>query len=752
MKKLWRTYRYRVISGLLIFATWFLWPIKEDFLQVPFSTVVNDSSGELLSATIASDEQWRFPVIEEVPERFSKAIITYEDKRYYSHPGVDPLAVARAIKQNIKARKVVSGASTITMQVGRMISGYQNRTLCQKLKELRIALRLELWYSKEDILRWYSSLAPYGGNVVGLEAACWRYFHKSPEQLSWAEASTLAVLPNAPSLIHVNRNRHLLKSKRDQLLKMLYDQELLDEIDLEAALEEPLPSRLYPLPQKAPHLLQLVKQQPDKKDLFDIDADLQSSISEVMTQLHGEWRQNEINNAGCIVLDTKTGKVIAYHGNIKGSVESDVDVIQARRSSGSILKPFLYAHMMDKKMITPDEIVFDIPTYIAGFNPSNYNKTYSGAVSASEALQRSLNVPFVRMLRSFGISPFLDHLQDHGLSSLDRSADHYGLSVILGGGEVRLWDLAYAYRGLGAALIHNEEVAGLSPAVVYQTLDALKGLNRPDEEGDWHRMNSRAPIAWKTGTSYGHRDAWAVGVHPDITIGVWVGNADGEGREGIIGTKTAGRLLFAVAGRADLSTRWFDEPLTEMAYLRKCHHSGMLASASCPQVDTILWPAITEHADVCMYHEVHIVSRDENWRYDGECADVEGTELQAYFDLPASAAYYYKRCHPDWSPLPPVHPICRQSSPSDQMDIVYPNPDEYVYLPKDLNEDQQSLVVRVAHVRQDATLFWYIDDTFMGETRDFHSYAFLPDAGHHVITVVDDAGYQLSRKVTVMRG
>lgn len=742
----------QVVGLLVIFTTWFLWPVSEDFLDVPFSTVVNDSSGELLSASIAADEQWRLPVIDQVPERFAKAIITYEDKRFYTHPGVDPLALARAIKQNAKAKRIVSGASTISMQVGRIISGYQNRSLWQKVKELRTALRLEVWHSKEDILRWYSSLAPYGGNVVGLQAACWRYYHKSPDQLSWAEAATLAVLPNAPSLIHVNRNRHLLQSKRDHLLRLLYKEGHLDEIDLEASYEEPLPSKLYALPQKAPHLLQLVKQRPDIRDKIDIDPALQASIAEVMHHLHGDWQQNEISNAGCIVLDTKTGQVIAYHGNIKGTIEADVDMIQARRSSGSILKPFLYAHMMDKQMITPEQIVLDIPTYIAGFSPSNYNKNYSGAISASEALQRSLNVPYVRMLKRYGISPFLDHLRDHGLSSLDRTADNYGLSLVLGGGEVRLWDLAYAYRDLGASLIHNEEVAGLSPSVVYQTLDALKGLNRPDEEGDWQRMDSRAPIAWKTGTSYGHRDAWGIGVHPEITIAVWVGNADGEGRDGIIGTKTAGRLLFAVAGRASLGMRWFDEPLTDMAYLRKCHHSGMLASTSCPQVDTVFWPVTTEQADVCSYHEVHIVSKDRSWRFDGYCDEVSESELHPYFDLPASAAHYYKRSHPDWSPLPPVHPDCDQAKATDEMDIIYPTPNEYVYLPKDLNEEQQSLVVRVAHARQDATLYWYMDDRYFGETRDFHSYGFLPEAGDHIITIVDDTGYQLSRKVTVTRG
>ena len=735
-----------------IFLCWLLWPIDTEFLELPYSTYVNDSQGKLLSASIASDEQWRFPVIEELPEKFAQAIIVYEDKRFLRHPGIDPFAIARAAKQNIQAQKVVSGASTLTMQLARLISHHPERSILYKLLEMRIALRLELWYDKEEILRWYSSLAPFGGNVVGLEAACWRYYSKPPEKLSWAEAATLAVLPNAPALIHVNRNRDQLLTKRDYLLGLLHQEGRLDAMDLEAALIEPLPSKTHPLPQEAPHLLDL-KRKGVQVDHVNIDHQLQQSSASVMNQLYDEWRQNEIYNAAVMILDTKSGDVLAYHGNVPMTTqEQSVDMIQARRSSGSILKPFLYAHMIDRGMITPEELVWDIPTYISGFNPTNYNKTYAGAVPVDEALQRSLNVPFVRLLRAYGISPFLERLGEHGLSTLDRSADHYGLSLILGGGEVTLWDLVHAYRKMGAALIDKDEDYLLSLASVYKTLDALKGLNRPDEEGDWQRMSSRASMAWKTGTSYGHRDAWAIGVHPELTIGVWVGNADGEGREGIIGTKTAGRLLFALAGKANLSNTWFDEPLEEMRYLRKCHHSGLLASSTCEKVDTVLWPGITERAEVCTYHRSYVVTEDDKWRLDGDCHNDLDAKSKAYLELPVTVAYYYKRSHPEWSPVPPLSPGCRSHPQDGAMDIVYPEPNELIYLPKDLNAAQQSLIVRVAHTRQQAKLYWYLDDNYKGETRDFHSYAFLPEAGDHVITVVDDAGYKLSRKVTILRG
>jgi len=436
--------RYLRLLGLAVLLVWFFWPVSKDFLDFPYSTVVNDKYGDLLSATIAHDEQWRFPIINSVPERFAKAIITYEDKRFYGHPGIDFLALGRAVVQNIKARTVVSGASTLTMQLARLRSG-GDRTIWQKVKEMRTAMRLELWHSKKEILSWYTSLAPFGGNVVGLEAACWRYYHKSPDRLSWAEAATLAVLPNAPSLIHVNRNRDRLLKKRDFLLQALMEEGHIDAIDLEAALAEPLPSEVYPLPQFAPHLLTLQRRL-NKKDQINlsIDPELQSSTAAVMNRLYQEWQQNDINNAGCIVLDTKTGEILAYHGNIPhASSEGSVDVVQARRSSGSILKPFLYAHMLEEELLTPQQLVWDIPTFISGFHPSNYNKKYSGAVAADVALQSSLNVPFVRMLQTYGISPFLHRLKGHGLTTLYQNAEYYGLSLILGGGEVTLWELMH---------------------------------------------------------------------------------------------------------------------------------------------------------------------------------------------------------------------------------------------------------------------------------------------------------------------
>ena len=748
--------RKTYISVLVIMMSWLLWPVSDSFLQLPYSTVVNDVDGGLLSAQIAEDHQWRFPVIEEVPERFEKSLLTFEDKRFYNHFGVDPLAFGRAVQQNLTQKRIVSGASTLTMQVARLVSNHKERSLLNKLKEIRLALRLELWYGKRDILRWYTSLAPFGGNVVGLEAACWRYFQKRPNQLSWAESATMAVLPNAPSLIHINKNRVRLLKKRNRLLQSLHDKSIIDDIDLEASLLEPLPDRFYNLPNDAPHLLQNLKSKMLTKAHVSINSTLQQSLGDLMNQLYDEWSENEVNNAGCLILDTKSGNLLAYQGNVpKTNHEQAVDMIQARRSSGSILKPFLYAHMVDEGLITPSELLKDVPTYIAGFNPSNYNRTYNGAVGADEALQRSLNVPAVRMLQSYGIDKFLHQLKGHNISTLPHDGDHYGLSLILGGGEVTLWELAHAYRQMGASLLDNDDKAGsksiLSKSATFQTLEVLKDLSRPDEEGNWQLMDSRATMAWKTGTSYGHRDAWAVGVSPDVTIAAWVGNADGEGRDGIVGTTTAGRLLFTAAGLMNLSGTWFNAPYEEMSHLRKCHHSGMLASVNCPQVETVLWPAISERSSVCKYHLPVSITTDGSYRIDGSCKGDLVYKNSSFLMLPPTVAQYYKRSHPEWLSPPPLHPACDVDEAERVMEIVYPLKDDVIYLARDFDQSEQSVVARVSHSRSDSKLFWYLDDQYLGESQDFHSFAFAPKEGHHKITIIDDHGNRAYRNIEILR-
>ena len=569
-----KKYKKQFFSVLALTLIWFYFCLPDPLFSDPYSTVLNDNKGKLIGAKIASDGQWRFPLIDSVPKNFEDAIITFEDKRFRSHLGIDIVSLGRAVVQNINAGRVESGASTLSMQVIRMSRKGKSRNIYQKIIEMILAVRLELRYSKDEILQLYTSHAPFGGNVVGLEAASWRYYKKHPSKLSTSEACMLAVLPNAPSLIHISKNRPKLLEKRNRLLSKMKNHGLIGESDLDLYLLERIPDKPYPLPSNARHLLEYVhKTKPETITNCTVDSDIQIMANEIANYHHHINAQSDIHNMSILVLDTKSGEVKAYIGNAPNTKhESAVDMIQAKRSSGSVLKPILYAHMIDEGKIMPQALSRDVPTQIRGFNPKNYNRKYSGATPADMALAMSLNIPAVYNLQQYGVEPFINRLNDHGFSTIDKSADHYGLSLILGGGEVTLWELCGAYASMGSTLInfnHNDEKyihteektpritptetltteiyknpTLLSAGAVYKTFEAMLKVIRPGADGAWEQYSSSKPIAWKTGTSYGHRDAWAVGVSPKYTVGVWVGNADGEGKNSLIGVSKAGPVLF----------------------------------------------------------------------------------------------------------------------------------------------------------------------------------------------------------------
>lgn len=563
MKRLLK-YKWYLV-GIFLFLSIYYFILPEELFHEPYSTVLEDDKGELLSAAIASDGQWRFPEVNAVPQKFSTALVLFEDKRFRNHPGVDILSLSRSIKQNILQGKVVSGGSTISMQVIRLSRRGKPRNLFQKLVEIVLATRLELRYTKDEILSMYASHAPFGGNVVGLEAACWRYFGRDPNELSWGEASLLAVLPNAPSLIHPGKNRDRLKAKRDLLLDKLQRAGKIDASTCSLSKDEPIPEKPQSLPHNARHLLARAANEghAGQKIKSTITALLQLRVQQIINDHHQRLKGNQIFNAAALVVEVRTGNIVAYVGNTdvkeKGRYSEAVDVVMARRSTGSILKPFLFAAMLDAGKILPHTLLPDVPTVINGFSPKNFSKDYDGAVSADKALIRSLNIPAVHMLRNYRYEKFHSLLSNMGMTTLSHPPDHYGLSLILGGAEGTLWDITGMYASMARTLTNYfsrlgknrydrkdfhalnyfngsnneqeqiqslpslEESSWLSAASIYQTFDALKEVYRPGEESGWRYFNSSKKIAWKTGTSFGFRDAWAVGVTPHYVVGVWVG-------------------------------------------------------------------------------------------------------------------------------------------------------------------------------------------------------------------------------------
>ncbi|HRX01415.1 MAG TPA: transglycosylase domain-containing protein, partial [Cyclobacteriaceae bacterium] len=390
---------------ILVFLIIFYFSLPDPLFEDPYSTVLEDRNGNLLSASIADDGQWRFPLQQDVPEKFKVAIVHFEDKRFHSHWGVDPWAIGRALRQNVQAGRIVSGGSTITMQVMRLARKNQARTFIEKAIETIQSFRLEFALTKEEILAYYASHAPFGGNVVGIEAAAWRYFGRRVDQMSWAEACMLAVLPNNPSLIHLGRNRVELKLKRDRLLLRLKDAGEIDEITYELAVSEPIPENPHALPQRAKHLLvrARVEGNDQKKIRSTIDERIQIQSERVVDDHFRRISGNQVFNAAAIILKVETGEVLAYVGNTNAGSDHQemVDVVSAPRSTGSILKPFLYAAMMDEGEMLPRTLVSDVPTVISGFSPKNFSREYDGAVPADQALIRSLNIPAVLELQEY---------------------------------------------------------------------------------------------------------------------------------------------------------------------------------------------------------------------------------------------------------------------------------------------------------------------------------------------------------------
>ena len=690
------------------------------------------------------------------------------------------ISISRAIKQNLKEKRIVSGASTLTMQVCRLSRGSKPRNFFQKIIEMFMSFKLELTKSKEEILAMHASYAPFGGNVVGLEAASWRYYSKSPEKLSLGESALLAVLPNAPSLMHPGKNRTALKEKRDRLLARLKDSETITSHDYELALLEPIPARPKALPRLAPHLLEEILSSTNdlNRALTTIDGDLQAMANQT-AEFHSEiFKQSDIQNLAILILDTQTGSVLAYVGNApQAEQEQDVNMITAKRSSGSVLKPFLFASALDDGILNPTGLVKDVPIQYSGYRPLNYNKKFLGAVKADEALAKSLNVPAVNLLQSYGIQKFINKTNELGISSINKSAGHYGLSLILGGAEVNLWELTGAYATMGRILYnfknnqsryypqdnHSPQVLLkdkkdfgfeyepnlFSAAAIHHTFTAMKKVNRPNEEGDWQAFEGVRNISWKTGTSYGHRDAWAVGVTPRYTVGVWVGNADGEGRHDLTGVKKAAPILFDVFNKLDFPGH-FEIPYDDLVETKICRATGFAAHQNCTQIDTSYQ---IEHAasQLCPYHTV-VHLNDKGQRVNSLCTSVSQMKLTSWLVLPADAAYYYAQRHPEYKPIPNYKSDCLPDEDEQVMSVIYPKPKAKIYLPVAANGKKESAVFKVAHLNPRAKLYWHINNTYLGMTEGQHQMPVKISAGLQNLIVIDNNGRQMEQSFEIIGG
>ena len=744
-----------VILGILLF---YFVGYKVVFNR-DFAPVVYAKDGTILAASVAKDGQWRIYCADKIPDKLATCIRLFEDRYFYYHPGVNPVALLEAARDNYKAGHIVRGGSTLTMQLARLYYHHSKRTYWQKLKEILLAFGLEMRYSKKEILQLYGQYAPFGGNIIGYEAASRLYYGKAPEALSWGESALLAVLPNAPSNIYPGKGQATLIRKRDSLLKRLLEHGWIDSLGYHLALKEGVPTRKHRFPGLAPHLLSYFKQSGNNtfnKFRTTLDPFLQSKTVQTVQQFANRYSGQGIDNLAVLVMRS-SGSIAAYVANSNCSSEqcgSHVDIIRSLRSPGSILKPFLYGCCLDAGFITTKSLLKDIPVFYNGFSPKNYDHKFRGIVPAKEALTRSLNVPAVNLFYRYGVDAFLEDLHGVGMRHLDQKADHYGLSLILGGCEVTMLEVATAYTNLLRTAEKKTSIRPhilqsssdssvmesfpISAAACSQILDILQGVNRPSSRNGWQYFVHQKPISWKTGTSYGYRDAWAAGVTKEYTVVVWVGNADGEGRKGLTGIDKAAPVLFSIFDLLP-ATSEVSKPYNEYKEKRICSSSGFAASPSCPKTEMTYVPEHAGPLPICTFHCKLYVDATETYRIKKPCNRYIPSHERSYFILDPIVDSYYKKYTGQSYSLPPIHPDCNTGE-SQRLHIIYPPPYADILLPKDVDESVKKLVCVAAASESVDSLYWFVDGDIVQVNRKPFKLELELAEGKHNLTVVTPDG------------
>ncbi len=743
-------------------------PFPFEDLVRPASTRVLDRDGRILRAFLSPDQKWRFPVgHDELPAELVGAVILQEDRWYRFHPGVNPLAVIRATWSNLRAGRIVSGASTIPMQIARMASP-RPRTLKAKLVESFRALQLRWHLPEERLIDLYFNLAPYGGNIEGVGAAAWFYFGKRPRSLSLGEMAMLAALPRSPNGLDPTRHPSAARRERAAVLRRLVAAGRVARARAERAMDEPLPLNRTAVPMEAPHVARYLREKmPDTARIEStIDLSMQQTAESVLEAHAPALRARGIGNVAAVVMETGTRAVRAFVGSAgfdEPEFEGQVDGALARRSPGSTLKPFLYAAALDEGIIIPDSWVLDIPIDFSGYVAENYDGVYEGRVTASEALRRSLNAPAVWLLSRLGLERFLALLRAGGLETLDRPASAYGLPLVLGAGEVRLLDLVNLYATLAdggahrsAVLLAREERAGggvpaarrlFSGEASALVMKILEDVERPDLPESWTLARGVPAIAWKTGTSFGHRDAWAVGTAGGLAIGVWLGNFDGTPVKGISGSRQAGPVLMDLVRalarpRTSIekaSSRWLD--IGEMDLCALSHERpGPYCSRRIRGVVIEGRSRVPE----CSHHRRVFLDEETGALLDSRCLAGRTHRTEIIERYPPELAAFWRAQGRDVPGHAAGRISCGGRRFGEAPRIVTPDPST----PYRLRRDAPALFQKIPLLaRLDSgaepdreQLFWYQDGRLVASGRAGKPLYVSLESGTHRMVVVDGAG------------
>ncbi len=750
---------YAFITALLIvFSADRLFPPPN---PKPFSKAIYSENGELLKAYLTKDDKWRLRTeTEKLPEYLTKAVIEKEDKFFYYHPGVNILAVLRAFYSNITSGERVSGASTITMQLVRILEP-RERTYFNKFLEAIRALQFELHYSKKEILDLYLSYAPFGGNIEGITSAAYIYFNRSPKELSLAQSIALIIIPNDPNHLRIDLNAEETIKRRNKLLKAFDDEGIFPRDQIKNALAENLKRQRFSAPTKAPHFCNYISQRVEF-DTVKTTLRLKNQITceKLLQKYIAKIKAKGITNGAAIVIDNSNNEIVAYVGSANyfdAAISGQVNGVEAVRSPGSTLKPFLYAFGFDHGIITPRSTLLDIPFDFGGYEPENYDRKFNGLITVDYALVNSLNLPAVAMLRKIGLPEFIATLSQLGFYDIERAKEKLGLSLILGGCGVKLSQLTRAYSTFAnkgnlfpLRYLKNQKTAEgvkvFSSSASYLIADILSSAERPDIQIEYFANSKLPKFAWKTGTSYGKRDAWAVGFNPRYTIGVWTGNFDGKGSPHLSGTEIAVPLLVELFNAIDFGgSGWFQFP-DELSERKVCKLSGLLPSDKCDEFTDDYFIENVSSNKTCDWHYPLFVSDDFQQSFCTECLPDSGYRKIIYPKYPPELIHWLNASGIDYKKPPPHNPKCSVGPGSSELKIISPQAGFEYMIEKG---SERKILLQVACGDRTKKIYWYVNDILIASGRPEEKIYFAPSVEKNKIFCVDDLGQQASLTITV---
>ena len=744
------------VIAVLAMVNWVLFPLPKDKLFRPSATFVYSRDGQLLNCFTSSDRFWRKPVrLNQISPLLVKSVLGTEDRWFYWHPGFNPVALAEAAVDNLRAGKFVRGGSTITMQIARMMEP-KERTVGNKLIEILRAVQLELNYSKRELLELYFNLAPYGGNIEGVGAATYLYLGKAPADLSLSEAAVLTALPSSPTQFRPDRDLDKCRERRNRILTALWKSGDIDRTVYEQALHEEIPTLRQAPAVAAPHLCQmLATKEPGRAEIHStLDYRLQITCERLARNYQMGLSDKGIQNLSAVVLDNRTGELLAMVGSANfGDIANhgQVNGALAPRSPGSALKPFVYALGFEKGIISPALKVEDLPINYAGYIPVNYDEEYHGIASVSEALIQSLNVPAVNLTAKVGLKDFCDLLGSGGITTLNRKYSDYGLPIILGSCEVNLLELSnlYAtlarggvYRPVQTTKIADPSVSTrlLTPEACFLVTEILSELKRPDLPTSWEFTSNLPRVAWKTGTSFGRRDAWAIGYDPDFTVGIWAGNFSAEGSVAIVGAEIAAPLMFDVFNslHPNGQAAWFTKP--EGIGLRTvCAATGRIAGDDCPD-------RIGEHyiigvspTEPCTVHHTMLVDKKTGYALCRYCAAGKDPEQVTVEEWPPRIASWLAQKGLA-RPIPLHNPECKGVLAGAPPVITSPEDDAVYVLRGNAPLRYQNILFRASTAQDCRQIHWFLDGQLYKTSAADSAVFYAPQPGSHQLMCVDPYG------------